>query len=351
MNQQVAVKEPNPLVVLNEQLEMRAASFQAALPAHIPVERFKRIILTAVQSNPKLATADRPTLWTSAMKAAQDGLLPDGREAALVIYNTKVKDNKGKEHWVDAVQYLPMIAGIRKKVRNSGEISTWSAHCVHEKDEFDYQLGLDERLHHKPFLGERGNVIAAYSIARLKTGEVTFEVMTVHEINRIRAISKAKDNGPWKEHYTEMCRKTVAKRHSKVLPLSTDLDDLMRRDDDLYDFKGAADGDKQDRPKLSDFANAPVATPAQKVVAVPEPVAETVDAETGEITETAAENQPAEEDPRKLAYDQGERDRDAKKALGSVPDLYRTDEGLAEAWRDGWRERDAELSGKKSQAQ
>jgi recombination protein RecT len=28
-----------------------------------------------------------------------------------------------------------------------------------------------------------------------------------------------------------MCKKTVAKRHSKVLPMSTDLDDLLRRDD------------------------------------------------------------------------------------------------------------------------
>jgi recombination protein RecT len=38
-----------------------------------------------------------------------------------------------------------------------------------------------------------------------------------------------------------MARKTVARRHSKVLPMSTDLDDLMRRDDALYDHDGASD--------------------------------------------------------------------------------------------------------------
>src|SRR4051812_23741404 len=146
---EVVVKSDNPLVRLNEQLELRSSQFQAALPAHIPVERFKRVVMTAVQQNPKLLNADRPTLFTSSMKAAQDGLLPDGREGALVIYNTKIKVN-GKEVWVDAVQWMPMIAGIRKKVRNSKEIATWDVKVVYEKDDFIYEDGLDLILKHRP---------------------------------------------------------------------------------------------------------------------------------------------------------------------------------------------------------
>ena len=38
-----------------------------------------------------------------------------------------------------------------------------------------------------------------------------------------------------------MCRKTVARRHSKMLPKSTDLDRVLHRDDDLYDLQGAKD--------------------------------------------------------------------------------------------------------------
>ena len=37
--------------------------------------------------------------------------LPNGKEAALVVYNTKVKRN-GTDVWIKAVQYMPMIAGI-----------------------------------------------------------------------------------------------------------------------------------------------------------------------------------------------------------------------------------------------
>ena len=161
---EMTVKTENPLVKLNEQLEQRLPQFQAALPAHIPVERFKRVLLTAIQQNPKLLTADRPTLFTSSMKAAHDGLLPDGREGALVIYNTKMKVN-GVDKWVDAVQWMPMIAGIRKKVRNSKEIATWDAKVVYDKDEFLYEDGLDLILKHKPYLdGNPGEVRAAYSV-------------------------------------------------------------------------------------------------------------------------------------------------------------------------------------------
>lgn len=290
----VQVKQPNPLVALHDQMEKRTEQFQAALPAHIPVERFKRVILTAIQNNAKLATADRQTLWNSAMKASQDGLLPDGREGALVIYNTKIKVD-GKDVWIEAVQWMPMIAGIRKKVRNSGEIATWDAHVVYEKDAFEYQLGYEPMINHKPYLqGDPGKVIAAYSVATLKSGEKSCEVMTVWQIEKVRAISKSKDRGPWVDHYSEMCRKTVARRHSKVLPMSTDLDDQIRRDDDLYDFAGDRKADKPDRPKLVDFANATMNAPlgeaeeakAEETKAEPEgrPESETkADPETGEI--------------------------------------------------------------------
>ncbi len=73
-----------------------------------------------------------------------------------------------------------------------------------------------------------------------KTGEKSRDVMSIGDVEKIRSKSRAK-NGPWSDpiFYPEMAKKTVARRHSKVLPLSTDLDDLIRRDDDLYDLKGA----------------------------------------------------------------------------------------------------------------
>lgn len=342
MNTADMEKPQHQMVTLHYQLEKRTAQFNAALPGHIPVERFKRVVLTAIQHNPALASADRQTLWNSAMKAAQDGLLPDGREAALVIYKTKIKDG-ARDIWIDAVQYLPMIAGVRKRVRNSGEIATWEVNLVHEKDAFNFELGDEPFIKHKPFLaGDRGKIIAAYSVAVLKGGEKSREVMMIHEIERIRQLSKAKDKGPWTDHYGEMCRKTVAKRHAKVLPLSTDLDDLIRRDDNLYDFDEARQGDKAERPKLSDFADAPMNAPQAPAAAE----GKAGEAQEGDLpspspappAESSEEEEPGHYEAMQLGY----KARQENKPRKCPPEM----QAFEEAWCSGWDECDAEMRSK-----
>lgn len=238
MNTQVAERQISPIAELRVQLETMEGQFKAALPAHIPVERFCRVVMTALQNNPDLVTkVDRRSLWNAAIRAAQDGLLPDGRDGAIVAYGSQA-------------QWMPMIGGLRKKVRNSGEIATWDAQVVHQNDKFQFRLGDDPFILHEPILdSEPGPVIAAYSIAVLKTGEKSREVMSVAAIEKVRARSKAKNNGPWVTDYEEMCRKTVARRHSKVLPMSTDLDDLIRRDDELYDFDAAKQHAQETHPR------------------------------------------------------------------------------------------------------
>lgn len=280
MSNAVAEKPVNEVAVVRQQLEGMGTQFAAALPKHIPVERFARVVMTAIQNNPDLMhKVDRRSLWNSAMKAAQDGLLPDGREGALVIYGS-------------AAQWMPMIAGLRKKVRNSGEIATWDTAVVFEKDRFRYRLGDEPFIEHEPYMdGDPGKVKAAYSIAVLKSGEKTREVMSVNAIEKIRQRSRAKNNGPWVTDYEEMCRKTVARRHSKVLPMSTDLDDLLRRDDDLYQFNEAKEEAKASaRPTLVQSLDQLAALPEP----TPEPKASKAKDEPKEAdasAATASENQ------------------------------------------------------------
>lgn len=222
--------------------------FENALPAHIPVERFERVVMTALQNNPKLLACRRQSLFNACMRAAQDGLLPDGREGAIVPFGDE--DDGGKKQ-SDTCSWMPMILGIRKKARNSGEISDWYAEVVHEGDEFDFQLGDEPRLYHKPSLmgGRTRKITAAYSICVFKDGTRSREVMTIAEIEDVRQRYSRAKKGPWSDPvaYPEMCRKTVARLHSKSLPMSTDLDTLIRRDDELYDLTGASD--RAPRPK------------------------------------------------------------------------------------------------------
>jgi len=350
MNTAVATKgevieaPQKPLAVVQNQLEEMGEKFRAALPAHIPVERFKRVVMTAIQNSPDLLRADRYTLWNSAMRAAQDGLLPDGREGAMVIFRNKVKgikNGKEVEEWVDCVQWMPMIAGLRKKVRNSGEIADWTAQVVYQRDKFSYRLGDDAMIIHEPYMGNEdpGEIVAAYSIAVLKSGEKSREVMTRREIEKVRAVSKSKDGPAWTRWFSEMARKTVARRHSKVLPMSTDLDDLIRRDDELYDFDGARhDEPPPQRPQIKDFMDAPRPEPEriEEQPAAPQ--------QTGK-PEPLPEFGPPE------AMERGREDRRAGKHMRAVPPEWRepNTQALADAWVEGWRAEDEEIAAKQKE--
>lgn len=210
--------------------------FALALPPHIPPERFVRVVQTAILSNPRLMQADRVSLFEAAQKAAQDGLLPDGKEGALVVFNTRQKDENGQWHSVAKVQWMPMVAGILKKIRNSGELLWIRAHVVGANDEFDLVLGDEERLHHKPNLDDPGEPRFVYAIASTKDGGIYREVMSKAQVEKVRAVSRSKDDGPWVDWWEAMAIKTVIRRLAKTLPMSSDLDDLVRRDDALYDF-------------------------------------------------------------------------------------------------------------------
>lgn len=232
----------NPLAALRATMEgpMRA-EIAKALPKDIDPDRFIRTAITSVQMNPQLLEADRRSLFGACMKAAQDGLMPDGREAVLNIYNTKQKID-GRDVWMPVVQYLPMTRGLLKVVRNSGEIAHIDAAAVYEKDEFIFERGDEGRLIHRPYLGadDPGPVIAAYCVARLSNGEVHREVMSRRDIEKVRGASKSgdKEGSPWAKWYDQMAIKSVIKRAAKLLPSSSDrLDRVIEHDNDAMGFE------------------------------------------------------------------------------------------------------------------
>ncbi|KAB2762800.1 recombinase RecT [Brucella anthropi] len=231
-------KTTTPAEDFRNQWIKQESEVAVALPPHIPVERFMRVVMTAVGGNADLMNADRRSLFESAMKAAQDGLLPDGRDGALVIFNAKVKEDN-KDVWIKKVQWMPMVGGILKKIRNSGELLSLSAYVVYENDEFQYTLGDEETIVHRPCLdSNRGDAKLVYAIAKTKDGGIYREIMTLKDVEKVRAVSKTGKFGPWADWWDEMAKKTVIRRLAKRLPMSSDLDDLIRRDDELYDFSG-----------------------------------------------------------------------------------------------------------------
>ncbi|WP_272962293.1 recombinase RecT [Alcanivorax jadensis] len=229
----------SPVQEFRGQLSSMAGEFTSALPSHIKPEQFQRVAVTAIQNDPNLLQADRKSLLGSIMKAAQDGLIPDGREGALVVFNTK---DRNTQQWIQKVQWMPMIGGILKKIRQSGELASITAQVVKEGDEFDYWIDDDgEHLQHRPSFGDAGDVRLVYALAKTKDGAVYIEVMTKADIEKVRGASKTKDRGPWVDWWEQMAKKSAMHRLAKRLPISNELVTVVNRDEEFYDFDSARD--------------------------------------------------------------------------------------------------------------
>lgn len=213
-------------------------------------DRFVRNVVTCIQKNEKLLRCTKKSLYGACMEAANDQLQPDGKEGAIIPYGED-EDGRGKS---DIARWMPMIAGIRKKALGSGKLSDWNVQCVYEGDEFDFQLGDDPFIHHKPSMrgGRTRKVIAAYSIATFPDGTKSREVMNGDMIADIAKKSKSK-RGPWSDpvFYGEMARKTVGRLHAKQLPTWSDLESVFSRDDDLYDLTATVSTPPDKRPRIA----------------------------------------------------------------------------------------------------
>jgi len=223
--------------------EASRGSMLAVLPKHVSPDRMLSLALGALRANPQLMECTTESLMSAVIVSSQLGLEPNtplGHAYLIPFKNTRTGHTD--------VQFIPGYRGLIDLARRSGQIITIASHAVHEHDEFDYCYGLDERLDHKPLLGNRGSIIAFYAVAKLKDGGHAFEVMSVDQVQTIRDNSQGykaalryakRDQGgnitylnhPWHNHFVEMGRKTLIRRIFKYLPISIELASAVRLDE------------------------------------------------------------------------------------------------------------------------
>ena len=207
------------------------SEIEKALPAHIDAQKMIRVCITAATKTPKLLDCDRKTVYKSIIECSQLGLMPDGitGEAYLIPFNNR-RANKLE------CQIIVGYRGLMKLARNTDEISSISAHVIHSKDEFHVELGDNEKIHHIPRWkdDDPGEVVGAYAICHFKNGGIQRVIMNRRQIDGIRARSKSGSfsDSPWATDYEEMAKKTVIRRLSKLLPMSSDLAKALDKDHD-----------------------------------------------------------------------------------------------------------------------
>lgn len=110
--------------------------------------------------------------------------------------------------------------GLIKLATDSGSVSWVQADIVRKNDVFEY-LGVGQKPAHRfdPF-GDRGEMVGAYCVAKLNTGDFLTTIMSKAEIEEIKNKTSQAKSGPWQTFFEEMAKKTVIKRAAKLWPKS-----------------------------------------------------------------------------------------------------------------------------------
>jgi len=253
------------------------AQIRAALPDPSKVDRFCRNALTAFAKSPDLYECKPETVLMALYHTASLGLeLGPLQEAHLVKFGG------------DA-QLIIGYKGLLKLARNSGEIANIYAAAVYRDDHFVWTQGTDPKLDHTPNLAsERADkdLIAFYAVAFLK-GSTTpqVEVMTIAEVNKVRASSRSGKSGPWQQWFSEMGKKTVLRRLCKTLPMALEFAEALESED------------AREYPEPPRTAAADSAPPATRLAPPPEPPAgpPVIDATTEPAPAARTTREPGEE--------------------------------------------------------
>ncbi len=168
--------------------------------------QFIQSVVSATNANPALKSADPMSVFGSALIAATLDLsvIPTLGQAAIVPY-------KGN------AQFQIMVRGLVQLAQRTGLYKTINAGEVYE-DEYDGEdLLTGEVTFHRVSGGFRDQgrldkIVGYFAFIETNTGFRKTEYWTVADVrNHAQRFSKSVNNGPWKEHFGAMAKKTVLK--------------------------------------------------------------------------------------------------------------------------------------------
>jgi recombination protein RecT len=176
-----------------------------------------------IVKNPKVAECSAASLIGAVMQAS--------------ILGFKPSDSLGQVYFVPygkSVQFQVGYKGYIDLARRSGQIKTLYAYPVYQNDHFEYELGLEPKLTHRPAQEDRGEMTFVYAVAHYKDGGYNFVVLSRNEVERLRlrnAFQKSKPSGAWATDYEAMACAKAIKQLSKYMPLSEEMQGAVLSDE------------------------------------------------------------------------------------------------------------------------
>ena len=167
----------------------------ALLSKHgISTEQFVQVVMSEVKKNEKLLQAFKESpasMFASILAGAEVGLIPSDMIGEFYLIPRNIKQPDGKYR----MMVTPLIGykGLVSILLRSGDITRIHTEIVYEGDTFEPVYGLEPNIIHKPNFDvprSAEKITHAYAVAKTKTGEYQFAVISRQEILAIKSMAK-----------------------------------------------------------------------------------------------------------------------------------------------------------------
>lgn len=198
----------------------------AALPKDFNETRFLQNCMTVLQDVKGIEECQPVSVARTMLKGAFLGLDFFNKECYAIIYNRKVGNT-----WIKSLEFQTDYKGEIKlaKKYSINPIKEIYAKIVREGDDFEEKIVNGQQvINFDPKSFNDGKILGAFAVCYFEDGSMTYETMSVGEIENIKnEFSKKDKEGKFSKAWEgsakgEMYKKTVLRRLCKLVELDFD---------------------------------------------------------------------------------------------------------------------------------
>lgn len=180
------------------------------------VNKYTQSVLNTLVSKPELLECTPKSIVLASLTAAAIGLPVDVRQQAYIVAYKNKQGIKEAQLQIGYRGYIQL--GIE-----SGQLLDATARAVYANEKFKVYCGSNERIEHEPvIIGERGEFVGVYAIAKLVGGIEKFVVLSKVDIERLRLKNRFQSkepSGAWSSDYASMAQAKAIKQICKTIAM------------------------------------------------------------------------------------------------------------------------------------
>lgn len=224
--QQIQKQAPAP-VSLIETIKAKQSSFADVATKYLTPERLVKLAIVTVTKTPDLQKVPAREVIAALIDCARLGLEPNVEGGRWLL---PFKRSDG-EHTHYELVAITDYRGLIDVARRSGEVLAIHADVVREADLWEHWIdaGGETLVHLRHRRGEpeeeRGEILGAYAVVKLKNGESQAHFATLAEINASKGRSRGASSSfsPWQRDFEAMAKKTAIRRLYNLLPKTPEI--------------------------------------------------------------------------------------------------------------------------------